>query len=431
MCGIAGAGGAGFPSYAKLDEKADIIILNCAECEPLFKPHRQLLEKYTTEILSTLELISKTINAKFIIGIKEAYKEAVAAVNANISSFEHGSICLLDEIYPAGDEVVLIYETTGRRVKSGGLRIEVGVTVYNVETVFNMYNAFKTEAPVTHKYVTVAGEVKNTRTLRVPIGTEFSHLVDLCGGTTRDDAVYISGGPMTGNISNEHDTVTKTTNGILVMPPELDVVVKRMKNISNSAKRAMSACCHCRMCTELCPRHQLGHPIEPHAFMNAVANGISGAADVRALVNTQYCCQCGVCEMYACFQGLSPRTLIGQFKAGLRAEGVKFEKREPGDIDPMREYKKIPVARVTERLGLSKYDLPAPIEENPEMPEYIRISLRQNIGAPAKVIVSENEKISAKQVIAEAADGLSLPIHSPIDGTVTLVTDKFIKIKVD
>ena len=135
--------------------------------------------------------------------------------------------------------------------------------------------------------------------------------------------------------------------------------------------------------------------------------------------------------MYACFQGLSPRTLIGQFKAGLRAEGVKFEKREPGDIDPMREYKKIPVARVTERLGLSKYDLPAPIEENPEMPEYIRISLRQNIGAPAKVIVSENEKVSAKQVIAEAADGLSLPIHSPIDGTVTLVTDKFIKIKVD
>ena len=86
---------------------------------------------------------------------------------------------MLDEIYPAGDEVVLIYEATGRRVKSGGLPIEVGVTVFNVETILNMYYAFKSETPVTYKYVTVAGEVKNTQTLKVPIGTEFSHLVKL------------------------------------------------------------------------------------------------------------------------------------------------------------------------------------------------------------------------------------------------------------
>ena len=235
---------------------------------------------------------------------------------------------------------------------------------------------------------------------------------------------------MTGNISDENETVTKTTNGILVMPSNLDVVTKRQQNPSIAIKRAMSACCHCRMCTELCPRHQLGHPIEPHAFMNAMANGVNGAADVKALVNSQYCCQCGVCELYACFQGLSPRTLIGQFKAGLRANGVKFEKCEPGEIDPIREYKKIPVKRVAERLGISKYDVAAPIIEDAELPEYLKISMRQNIGAPAKVIVSEKDKVKAGQVLAEAAEGLSMPIHSPVDGTVEFVSDKFIKIKV-
>ena len=72
--GIVGAGGAGFPTYAKLDKRADTIILNCAECEPLLKLHRQILERYAYEILSTLDLIAKTIGAKdVIIGVKGSY----------------------------------------------------------------------------------------------------------------------------------------------------------------------------------------------------------------------------------------------------------------------------------------------------------------------------------------------------------------------
>ena len=73
--GIVGAGGAGFPTYAKLDKRADTLILNCAECEPLLRLHRQLLKMYTHEILSTLYLISKAVEAKDVyIGIKSSYK---------------------------------------------------------------------------------------------------------------------------------------------------------------------------------------------------------------------------------------------------------------------------------------------------------------------------------------------------------------------
>lgn len=128
--GIVGAGGAGFPTYAKLDKRADTIILNCAECEPLLKLHRQLLERYAYEILSALDLIAKTVGAKnVIIGVKGSYKGAIEAVEEHIASFENIRIHKLREMYPAGDEIVLIYQTTGRRPKPGALPISVGVTV--------------------------------------------------------------------------------------------------------------------------------------------------------------------------------------------------------------------------------------------------------------------------------------------------------------
>ena len=148
--GVAGAGGAGFPSYAKLDKRADTIILNCAECEPLLKLHRQVLEKYALEIMTALDVIAKAVEAeKVIIAVKASYTGAVNAVKANLSKFENMEIGLLPEIYPAGDEVVTIYETTGRVVAPGSLPITVGVTVFNVETILNVYNAITSGSPVT------------------------------------------------------------------------------------------------------------------------------------------------------------------------------------------------------------------------------------------------------------------------------------------
>ena len=142
--GVVGAGGAGFPSYAKLSEKAEIIILNCAECEPLFKLHRQLLEIYSEEIVTMLDVLTEALGAKeFIVAVKGSYKGAVSSVNQVIKDYPKGKIKLLKEMYPAGDEVVTIYESTGRVVPPGSIPIEVGCVVYNVETVLNMYKSLK------------------------------------------------------------------------------------------------------------------------------------------------------------------------------------------------------------------------------------------------------------------------------------------------
>ena len=148
--GVVGAGGAGFPSYAKLTDKADTILLNCAECEPLLKLHRQLLEKHAYEIMKTFHTVMETVGAsQAIIGIKKSYVQTVKALQQHIEEFPGLKLHLLDEVYPMGDEVVLIYEATGRVCRPGGLPIEQGVIVFNVETIYNVYQALESQKPVT------------------------------------------------------------------------------------------------------------------------------------------------------------------------------------------------------------------------------------------------------------------------------------------
>lgn len=134
--GVVGAGGAGFPSYAKLNKNADTILLNCAECEPLLQPHRQLITVHADEILAGLHIVAETVGAKqVVIGVKKSYDAAIAAIEKEIGKYPEMRIHLLQEVYPMGDEVVLIYECTGRVVRPGGLPIEQGCIVYNVETL--------------------------------------------------------------------------------------------------------------------------------------------------------------------------------------------------------------------------------------------------------------------------------------------------------
>ena len=97
--GIVGCGGAGFPSYAKLNDKADTLVINCAECEPLLRLHRQLIEVRAKEIVETASFIAKTIGAKeVVIGIKAAYKKAVAALRNQIGNSNFVRIHLLPEV---------------------------------------------------------------------------------------------------------------------------------------------------------------------------------------------------------------------------------------------------------------------------------------------------------------------------------------------
>lgn len=427
--GVCGAGGAGFPSYGKIDARAKTIILNCAECEPLLRLHRQVLEKYAYEILSTLYQMALSIGCnEVIIGVKEAYKQTVEAVCAHLRSFPIISIGLLPEVYPAGDEVVLIHELTGKVVPPGSIPIQVGVAVFNVETVFNIYQALNFKKPVTHKFITITGEVAQPVTKYVPLGMTVADVVALAGGETVEDPVYLMGGPMTGNLCSKYDLITKTSNAIIVLPEEHPVVKKKRQNTQISMKRAMASCCQCEMCTDLCPRNLLGHPIQPHLFMRAATSGTT--QDVGPFLNTFFCSSCGLCEMYSCNQGLSPRSLIAEYKAGLRANGVKPPKVEAGPVKKQRPLRRVPISRLRARLGLEKYNVKAPIDESIIIVDQVKEKLSQHIGAPAVPVVKVGDVVKEGQKIAEAAENaLSLPIHASIDGVVTDVTNRDITIR--
>lgn len=428
--GVAGAGGAGFPSYAKLDKRADTIILNCAECEPLLKLHRQVLEKYAFEIMTALDAIAEAVEAEqVIIAVKASYTGAVNAVKSNLSKFKNMKIGILPEIYPAGDEVITIYETTGRVVAPGCLPITVGVTVFNVETALNVYNAITSNTPVTSKYITVAGEVKTPVTLKAPLGITYGELIKMAGGATISDYAIVAGGPMTGRIASDADVVTKTSNAVLVMPKNQYIVQKKTTPADINMHRAMAACCQCHMCTDLCSRNLLGHPIEPHRLMRALSNGIT--TDTKAYINAFFCSSCGLCEMYSCGQGLSPASLIAKTKGLLRQNGVtppKDAKLAP--VNAQRDYRRVPMGRLTARLGLTKYNVPAPLKDELVKTDSVKIMLSQSIGAPSVAAVKAGDKVTVGDVVGMAPEGkLGVAVHASIAGTVSEVSDKFVIIR--
>ena len=432
--GIVGMGGAGFPTRVKLSpkepEKIEYIIANCAECEPLLKLHRQLLEKHAYEIMKTFHMIQETVGAsEAIIGIKKSYVQTIHALNQHIEEFPGMRLHLLDEVYPMGDEVVLIYEATGRVVRPGGLPIEQGVAVFNVETLYNVYRAVEEHKPVTCKYVSVVAEVENPVTVKVPLGCTLEEVVAQAGGTTVKDPVYFVGGPMMGRIGNGSDPVTKTTNAILVLPKDHLIVAKKQRTSSIDLKRAASICCQCNTCTDLCPRHNLGHPIDPAKFMRAASN--NDFRDLNPYIDASFCSSCGVCEMYSCPQSLAPRSLLADMKGGLRKAGIRPPQGvQPKPVQESREYRKVPEERLMARLGLTRYDKDAPLKEELVQVKKVRILLSQHIGAPAQAVVKAGDEVTRGQMIAQPAQGLSVGIHASVSGKVTEVTDRYIIIAV-
>ena len=300
--GVVGAGGAGFPSYAKLTDKADTILLNCAECEPLLKLHRQLLEKHAYEIMKTFHTVMETVGAsQAIIGIKKSYVQTIKALQQNIEEFPGLKIHLLDEVYPMGDEVVLIYEATGRVCRPGGLPIEQGVIVFNVETIYNVYQALESQKPVTEKYVSVVAEVEHPVTVKVPLGCTLDEVVAQAGNITTKDPVYFVGGPMMGRaVYSDAFPIIKNNNAILAFDGPQALIPEE------------TGCIKCGRCHGACPFKLL-----PVSIAEAYEN-----KDVERLqaLEVMQCMECGSCS-YIC-PARRPLAFINKMSKGFLKEAT-------------------------------------------------------------------------------------------------------------
>jgi Na+-translocating ferredoxin:NAD+ oxidoreductase RnfC subunit len=466
--GVVGAGGAGFPTHVKIAAQVDTVIGNGAECDPLLRCDQQLMAARAPQIIEGLRLAMQASGAeRGVIALKREYTGAVAALQSNIQypipntqhQGENISLHLMESHYPAGDEFVLVYEVTGRLVPEAGLPLHVGCIVQNVGTLFNIAMAQR-GIPVTHRLLTVTGAVNEPKTLNLPIGTSIGEAIAWAGGitiprwTTRteEDYAVVVGGPMMGWLAqNLSQPITKTTTGLIVLPRNNVVVRYLGRPLGSWVKRGRSTCDQCRDCTDLCPRYLLGHNLEPHKVMRSINYGLTEpTAIITAAV---LCCECRLCEAYACPLELSPMAYYKEIKRQLAAppssppkpalskveglggkEGGQWQnvihKRSELAPHPMREYRRVPVERLIGRLGLSEYEeCTCPLDEREYQPRRVTIPLKQHIGAPSQPVVKIGDRVQCGDLIAQIPEGkLGANVHASISGWVEAVTGEHIVI---
>lgn len=428
--GIIGAGGAGFPTHVKIDAEVDTVIVNGAECEPLLRVDQQLMAERARHMLVALQAVIDQTKAKAgIVGLKKKYVSAIGALRQELSAFPKIDLHIMNNFYPAGDEQTLVHETTGRIVPEGGIPLNVGTLVINVETLLNIYDIMNEDKPVVDKYITVTGAVRNKITTRVPLGITVREALELAGGPTISDYVVINGGPMMGKIVDIDSYVTKTTKGFIVLPKDHSLIESKTRSTKNMMKMAGMACMQCNLCTEVCPRHALGHNLEPHKLMRIAAYGSTCDSTTQA-TNAFLCCECGLCQ-YACVMDLQPWKFNIMLKKELASKGIKNPHHDkPESADPFKTAKQFNVHRLISRLGLDEYDQPAPMVECDKVFKEVTIQLSQHIGAPAQPIVAVGDVVEVGTLIGEIPDGaLGSRIFSSINGKVTAIEDGKITIR--
>lgn len=430
QAGVVGAGGAGFPTHVKLKAQADTVIINGAECEPLLRVDQQLMACQAERLLEALDLLVEQVGAgRGVVALKGHYHDAVAALERALPAHPGLSLHKMGSFYPAGDEQVLVYEVTGRIVPEGGIPLNVGVVVSNVETALNVLAAVRDHAPVLDKYVTITGAVSAPKTVKVPLGVTVAQMLDLAGGPTVERYQVINGGPMMGRVVAPDSVVTKTTKGLIVIPEGHPLLNGLNRSVPRMLRDAGAACMQCSLCSEVCPRGLLGHRIQPHKMMRLAAYGaLCDPADTP--MNAYLCCGCRLCE-YACVMDLQPWKLNSMLKDEMGKNGVRNSLHEqPRQADPFRDHKRYPVGKLIRQLGLSDYDVPAPMEETQFRPAAVVLPLRQGAGAPARPVVKEGERVERGALIAAIPEGkLGANLHASLSGTAAAVTEKEIVIR--
>jgi Na+-translocating ferredoxin:NAD+ oxidoreductase RnfC subunit len=237
---------------------------------------------------------------------------------------------------------------------------------------------------------------------------------------------------MMGQIVQPADVVTKTTGGLLVLPVDNAVVRWMTRPLANAVRRGMSTCDQCRDCTDLCPRFLLGHALKPHEIMRSINYGLDDPTHI--VTAAVLCCECRLCEAYACPLDLSPMAYYREVKRSLREAGWKNTAPRRRDVTPheMFCYRRVPMGRLIDRLGLSAYrDHTVPLREEGLEPIGVRIPLRQHVGVPSRAVVGAGEQAQRGQLIAAVPENsLGANVHASVGGKVVEVTEKHIRISV-
>lgn len=285
--GIAGMGGAGFPSAIKLitsDAKPiDTLIINGTECEPYITADDRLMRERAEQIISGIKILQYLIEPSqaTLIGIENNKPEAIAALTLAAKNTTI-NIVSFDGKYPSGGEKQLIQILTGREVPAGGLPADIGVICQNVGTVAAIDDAISRGIPLIKRITTITGDAcQEPRNLEVLIGTPMIDLLQACGFDQNTCHRLVMGGPMMGfSLNNPNVPVVKTTNCILAASAN-----------ELPTPSPAQACIRCGMCSEACPASLL--PQQLYWYSR------SKEYEKLEALHLADCIECGACS-YVC-----------------------------------------------------------------------------------------------------------------------------------
>ena len=291
LCGIAGLGGAAFPTFIKLLQDRrnpiDTVILNGIECEPFLTNDHRLMLEHSHEVLLGMQIIMHIVGAKKgIVAIEDNKPDAIAAMQHGLGTLSHKpniQIQALPTRYPQGSEKQLIESLTGKQIPTGKLPMHIGLLCQNIGTTYAIHHAIMLGQPLTERVVTISGDaVPQVANLRVRIGTPMRYVFSQCGLEDFSHTQILHGGPMMGERLRHPDIpVIKSTTGLLAIRDETIKPVHQTED----------PCIRCGHCSEACPIQ-----LVPNLLMDyCKQDQLEKAADY----NLFDCIECGACS-YVC-----------------------------------------------------------------------------------------------------------------------------------
>ncbi len=281
--GSVGLGGAGFPTYVKLnipnDAKVDTLIVNGAECEPYINSDYRAFMEEGEKIAAGIRIIVEKLGLnKAVIGIEADKPKAIKKMTELTASDSNISVMKLKSTYPQGAEKVLIYNATGRTVEAGKLPLSAGCIVINCSTVAFIYDYIKTGVPLIKRRITVDGTIVNKpANFIVPVGITVKDILQAANIRKQPDRVLL-GGPMMGTcVYDENMPLSKTNNAVILF--------------SDTKESVQTACIRCGRCVRACSMGLMPTELE-HAY---------NKRDIELLekLNINFCMNCGACT-YVC-----------------------------------------------------------------------------------------------------------------------------------
>ena len=280
--GVAGLGGAGFPTGAKLKSGGDLIetlIINAAECEPYITADDRLMQDCAAQIVEGVRILMHILQPRqVLIGIEDNKPQAISMLRAVLAGSHDIQLRVIPTKYPSGGAKQLTQILTGKQVPHGGRSSDIGVLMQNVGTAYAIKRAIIDGEPLTERVVTLTGEsVSKPGNVWARLGTPVRHLLEHAGFCPSAEQLVIMGGPLMGFTLPWLDVpVVKITNCLLA-PSATEM----------GEQQEEKGCIRCSACADACPADLL--PQQLYWFSKGQQH------DKATAHNLSDCIECGAC----------------------------------------------------------------------------------------------------------------------------------------